>query len=254
MNVGAVSRWRRLEGTRARGGAPFAPKSRLPSWESQVLGCYTVPMAFTYPYPRPAVTVDVAVFAPDSDRLRVLLIRRGRDPFAGRWALPGGFVDADEELMTAAARELVEETGLDARIGPQLGAYGTPGRDPRGHTVSVVFLAWLGTGPVELEGRDDATAAEWHDARRPPRLAFDHRSVLRDAVAEFELRASHGLPRYLELLPRTFEIGDAAALLRAAGAETGSTDPASRIRRECRRSKHVKELAPRAGRLTFRSN
>lgn len=210
-------------------------------------------MPFTYAYPRPSVTVDVAVFAPDErDRLRVLLIRRGKDPFAGSWALPGGFVDADEDLAAAAARELVEETGLDARLGPQLGAYGTPGRDPRGHTVSVVFLAWLATGPEPLEGQDDATDAKWHDARRPPKLAFDHRVVLRDAVAELERRAAEGLERYLDLLPRTFETRDAVSFLSAAGS-VSSRSAASRVRRECAASSRVREVERRAGRLVFRA-
>jgi 8-oxo-dGTP diphosphatase len=138
----------------------------------------------TYRYPRPAVTVDVVLFALHDGALRVPLIQRAAPPFAGRWALPGGFVDEDEDLAAAALRELAEETHLRPRRLVQLGAYGTPGRDPRGHTVSVVFL---GVATDEREGTagDDARALRWFAAARPPGLAFDHRVVLRDAVHRF---------------------------------------------------------------------
>ncbi len=160
-------------------------------------------MAFTYEYARPALTVDVVVFAPGArGGLRVLLIRRRRAPFRGRWALPGGFVDADEDLDEAARRELREETGL--QVGPlqQLGAYGTPGRDPRGHTVSVVFVAGAPAAALATAG-DDASDCVWHPAGKPPPLAFDHAVVLRDArrrlrtlaVDEVALRRALFTPR-----------------------------------------------------------
>ena len=95
-----------------------------------------MPKKYTYDYPRPAVTVDV-VLVTREPRPRVLLIRRKHDPFAGTWALPGGFVDPAETLAAAAGRELREETGVAAADLEQLGAFGDPGRDPRGWTVSV---------------------------------------------------------------------------------------------------------------------
>jgi 8-oxo-dGTP diphosphatase len=162
-------------------------------------------VAFTYEYPRPAVTCDVVAFTMRADDLAVLLIRRNRDPFAGRWALPGGFVDRDEALGRAAARELSEETGLTGVKLDQLGAYGDPGRDPRGHTVSVAYVAFLVSEAAVAAG-DDAADAQWlplrsldadgvkpfqkslKDKRPRPRraapleaLAFDHARIVGDA-------------------------------------------------------------------------
>jgi 8-oxo-dGTP diphosphatase len=133
------------------------------------------------------LTADVVALTlhPD-DGLSVLVVRRGSAPFAGRWALPGGFVDPGEELVAAAARELQEETGVSTRRVrfEQLGAYGAPRRDPRGRVVSVAFLTGI-PWTVAPEGGDDAAEAAWmpvSDARRPRRLAFDHRAILEDAL------------------------------------------------------------------------
>lgn len=133
-----------------------------------------------YDNPRPAVTVDIALFHLSKRGARVLLIQRGREPFKGDWAFPGGFVDEDESLEKAAARELYEETGLAGIKLKQIGVFGDPGRDPRGHTVSVVFAALLENQP-EPSAADDAEAAAWHSASRPPALAFDHKRILRTA-------------------------------------------------------------------------
>lgn len=144
----------------------------------------TARVPFTYDYPRPAVTVDTVVCTlGERGELRVLLIRRRNDPYAGRWALPGGFVDEHEDLPDAARRELREETGL--AVGPlrSLGAYGTPGRDPRGHTVGAAFLALLADGAGDAVAGDDAAECGWFPLRRPPALAFDHADMLRDARA-----------------------------------------------------------------------
>src|SRR5262249_33743790 len=94
---------------------------------------------YTYEYPRPAVTVDIIVVTKER-RPRVLLIRRAHEPFAGAWAIPGGFVDMEEGLETAARRELMEETGLNVGDLEQLHTFGDPGRDPRGRVISVAYL------------------------------------------------------------------------------------------------------------------
>ncbi|HXG63595.1 MAG TPA: NUDIX hydrolase [Blastocatellia bacterium] len=138
---------------------------------------------YCYDFPRPAVTVDIALFTRAGDEIEVLLIQRARDPFKGRWAFPGGFVDADESLEDAAARELREETGLEGVSLRQIGAFGDPGRDPRGHTVSIVFAAVL-DGKLDAKGADDAADARWHPALRPPQLAFDHAKILRVALEQ----------------------------------------------------------------------
>jgi 8-oxo-dGTP diphosphatase len=135
-------------------------------------------MSFTYEYARPALTADCLLIALIDGRRHVLLIERGHDPFAGRWALPGGFVDDGEDLETAARRELLEETGLE--VGPlkQFGTWGTPGRDPRGWVVSVVFVGDVDASALSPTAGDDASEVAWHPLDELPHLAFDHGDVL----------------------------------------------------------------------------
>jgi 8-oxo-dGTP diphosphatase len=173
---------------------------------------------YSYDWPRPAVTVDVALFtvAGPSNKLRleVLLIQRGDEPFRGRWALPGGFVHEDEDLPDAAARELAEETGLGEVYLEQVGAVGTPGRDPRGHTVTVV---WVGLVPADrgaLKASGDARAAAWFDVAALPKLAFDHAAILEQALAHLRGRLAEA-PVCFELLPREFTLGELQAVTEA---------------------------------------
>jgi 8-oxo-dGTP diphosphatase len=140
-----------------------------------------------YEYPRPAVTVDVVLVTAAPLR-RVLLIKRRHDPFAGKWALPGGFVDEHEDLAAAARRELREETHLEDVALEQLHTFGAPGRDPRGHTVSVVYLAEVDAARVKPRAGDDAAEVEWHALDQLPPLAFDHANIL--ALARRRLSAS----------------------------------------------------------------
>jgi 8-oxo-dGTP diphosphatase len=123
------------------------------------------------------VTVDIVLLRRTKAGPEVLLIKRAHEPFRGRWALPGGFVDANESLETAAARELEEETGLRGIALEQIKAFGDPGRDPRGHTISIVFAGKVDSGLVP-RAADDAADAGWHSALRPPPLAFDHDQIL----------------------------------------------------------------------------
>lgn len=142
----------------------------------------------TYEYPRPALTVDVVILTREV-KPRVLLIRRKNDPFAGSWALPGGFVDENERLADAARRELVEETGVIAAELEQLYTSGDPGRDPRGWVVSVVYLAQVEPNAVKPTAADDAEEVGWFFLDALPSLAFDHAILIGRAVTRLRDRA-----------------------------------------------------------------
>lgn len=136
--------------------------------------------SFSYPFPRASLTVDLVLVTLEPAP-RVLLIQRKADPFAGKWALPGGFVDENERLIDAARRELKEETGLDIPNLEQLHTFGDPGRDPRGWTVSVAYLARVRPSALRPVAGDDAKAVAWHLLDQPPQLAFDHARILERA-------------------------------------------------------------------------
>jgi 8-oxo-dGTP diphosphatase len=130
-----------------------------------------------------AVTVDLAVLTLRADALHVLLVERGQEPYAGRWALPGGFLLPEESAETAARRELAEETGLADVTGlhlEQLRTYSEPDRDPRMRVVSVAFAALL-PDPPEPHGGGDASQARWVPYDAAVDLAFDHDRILADA-------------------------------------------------------------------------
>ena len=132
---------------------------------------------FSYEWPRPAVTADIVIITLEA-RPRVLLIKRKHDPFAGKWALPGGFVDERETLRDAALRELQEETGVVGLELEQLHAFGDPGRDPRGWTITVAFLARAKPILLEPQAADDAAEVKWFALDRLPALAFDHAEII----------------------------------------------------------------------------
>ena len=143
---------------------------------------------YTYQYPRPALTVDCAIFCKYQNQFHVLLIQRANDPFKEMWAFPGGFVDMDEDIDTAAYRELKEETGFNGIKLQQFKAYGAVDRDPRGRTVSIVYLGVIesGTLPV-VEGDDDALKAQWIPVNALPNLAFDHALIISDLLANLKI-------------------------------------------------------------------
>ena len=137
-------------------------------------------MSFTYKYARPAVTTDVVVLHRDDGGWNVLLIQRKHDPYKNCWAVPGGFLDDNEDPAEGAARELEEETGLSGLLLKPLGFWGRPGRDPRGHTVSLVFWT-VAEGPrPDAKAADDAKSLAWHPLDDPPELAFDHAAFLKE--------------------------------------------------------------------------
>lgn len=138
-------------------------------------------MSYIYEYPRPMVTVDAIVIKENAETKKVLLIKRLNNPFKDFWALPGGFVDADEDLKQAAIRELKEETSLNINTLKQFAAYGSPGRDPRGHSVSIVYFAKVSEELNAMAG-DDAKELAWFDINDLPSLAFDHDEIIEDFI------------------------------------------------------------------------
>ncbi len=131
-----------------------------------------------YAWARPMVTADAVVFRFFRGRAEMLLVRRAREPYKGCWAIPGGFIEMDEELGDAAARELEEETGLRGVSLEQFGAFGRVGRDPRGRVITVAFMGIAVRGCGKIRGGDDAAEARWFDIERlPENMAFDHAEI-----------------------------------------------------------------------------
>jgi 8-oxo-dGTP diphosphatase len=134
---------------------------------------------YIYDWPRPMVTVDAAVFAFFKNEAKLLLINRANEPFKGKWALPGGFVNIDEELEDAVVRELQEETGLTGVHLEQMHTFGRCGRDPRGRQITIVFMGIATKGQDKIKAGDDAAKARWFDLKKLPKdMAFDHNEVV----------------------------------------------------------------------------
>lgn len=134
---------------------------------------------YAYRYPRPSVTADAVLFAQKDDRMYVLLIQRGNEPYKGHWAFPGGFLNMDETVARCAERELEEETGI-VLTGMQLvGVYSDVERDPRGRVITAAYTAM--TTMPEATAADDAAEAKWWPLDALPPLAFDHDRILADA-------------------------------------------------------------------------
>jgi len=135
-------------------------------------------MTYSYPYPHPAITTDIVIFTVRAEKLEVLLIRRKLQPFKGQWAIPGGFLDLNEDLDTCAARELQEETGIRDVYLEQLYTFGKVGRDPRERVVSVAYYALAPMDDQNIQAGDDAAETAWFDVENLPVLAFDHVEIL----------------------------------------------------------------------------
>ena len=132
------------------------------------------------------LAADALVFSKAGGHLQLLLIERGNDPFKGLWAFPGGYVENDEDLEPAAIRELHEETGMQLAAMKQLCAVGTPGRDPRGRSVSVIYYAIVDASTHNVKGGDDAAAAKWVNVKDITTLAFDHKAILDYALQQLK--------------------------------------------------------------------
>lgn len=133
-------------------------------------------MIYTYAYPRPAVTVDIIIIK-DND---ILLIERKQHPFKNMWALPGGFIDMDEEIQAAAYRELQEETSITDIELFEFRTFGKVGRDPRGRTISIIYYGDLINKNQKIEAGDDAKSLQWFPLSKLPELAFDHKDIINE--------------------------------------------------------------------------
>jgi 8-oxo-dGTP diphosphatase len=165
---------------------------------------------YTYPYPRPSVTVDMVLFVYLENELKVLLIQRGGEPFHGQWALPGGFVMMEESLDDAARRELKEETGIDNVYLEQLYTFGAPDRDPRGRVITVAYFALLSADEalhMTIQGGDDADDARWWNMYDLPALAFDHGRILDYALQRLRWKLEWTALGFL-LLPQEFTLSE----------------------------------------------
>lgn len=156
-------------------------------------------------YERPSVTVDVVMMSLRQRDLQVLLIKRRSWPFEGMWAIPGGFINMDESLETAAKRELQEETGVQDVYLEQLYTFGDPGRDPRTRVITVVYFALLDSERLQVKAADDATDVGWFSVYELPSLAFDH-----DQILQYTLNRLRGKLDYttiaFNLLPEQFTL------------------------------------------------
>lgn len=162
---------------------------------------------FCYAYPHPAVTTDVVLFSVREQQLMLLLIKRRDAPFAGCWALPGGFLDIGEDLEACAARELAEETGLRGIYLEQLYTFGRPDRDPRERVISVTYYALVPSDNLAPRAASDAAATGWYVIDRLPELAFDHADIIALAHRRLVSKLDYSSIAF-QFLPATFTLGE----------------------------------------------
>ena len=153
------------------------------------------------------VTVDIVIFTIGAETLQVLLVKRGIPPFAGRWAIPGGFVLEDESLDDAALRELGEETGVGDVYLEQLYTFGDPGRDPRGRVVTVAYYALISADRAPPVAGTDAAEARWWPVAELPALAFDHQRILDYAIERLRNKLEYTTVGF-QLLPERFTLSE----------------------------------------------
>jgi len=187
-------------------------------------------MPFTYEFPRPSVTLDAAVVTVSKGHLEILLIKRNNEPFAGSFALPGGFLEMSEEPLEGAKRELFEETGIQPHELNPLFACGQTGRDPRGRSITLVFGTLVKKDLFRPRGGDDASEAAWMKLLNPPRMAFDHERILREVFSSLSWQAITSVVGR-NFLPTEFTEDDLVSLHRAIHADSVTISPLERGRR-----------------------
>lgn len=162
---------------------------------------------YQYKHPHPAVTTDIVLFTVRARQLQVLLIRRDHAPFCDQWALPGGFVDIDEDVDSCALRELEEETGVSGIYLEQLYTFGAPRRDPRERVITVAYYALAAADRLTIRPAGDARAAVWHPLAALPRLAFDHDYIIAMAHRRLAAKLDYSTIAF-NLMPRSFTLSE----------------------------------------------
>lgn len=164
-------------------------------------------MPYTYEYPHPAVTTDVVVFTIRNEQLEVLLVKRAGPPFENCWALPGGFLDIDEDLESCALRELREETGVSGVFLEQLYTFGAPKRDPRERVITVAYYALVPAEDLHIRAASDAREVGWFPCDGLPRLAFDHDAIIAMALNRLRAKLDYSTIAF-QFLPGKFTLSE----------------------------------------------
>ncbi len=164
-------------------------------------------MSYTYEYPRPAVTTDCVIFGFEEGELKILLIERAIEPFKDMWALPGGFIDMDEDTETCARRKLKQETCLENIYMEQLYTFSAVDRDPRYRVVSIAYYALVKLANYAAQAGQDTSRVRWFPLTELPSLAFDHQEILKVATERLKGKIRYQ-PIGFELLPERFTLPD----------------------------------------------
>lgn len=162
---------------------------------------------FVYDYPRPAVTTDCVIFGFDGGDLKVLLVERATEPFLGKWALPGGFVNMEETTDECAKRVLQKETNLSDIYMEQLYSFSEVNRDPRFRVISIGYFALIKLSDYNAQAGTNETSVKWFILDDVPELAFDHSFVLQKALCRLKGKIKYQ-PVGFELLPEKFTLPD----------------------------------------------
>ena len=162
---------------------------------------------YQYQYPHPAVTTDIVIFTIQDEELKVLLIRRAAEPFKDKWALPGGFIEIDEDLEHAAARELEEETGVSGVYLEQLYTFGRPDRDPRERIITVAYYALVPVDQLHIRAASDAKEVGWFSCQRLPELACDHNRIIDMARQRLASKLDYSTIA-LQFMPEKFTLSE----------------------------------------------
>ena len=174
---------------------------------------------FCYRHPHPAVTTDIVLFTLRAEKLQLLLIRRRNPPFQGGWALPGGFLDLNEDLNDCAKRELEEETGIKNIYLEQLYTFGQHDRDPRERVISVAYYALIASAQLTLKPASDATEAAWFFLDELPDLAFDHRQIVEKAHERLVAKLDYSTIAF-QFMPKQFTLSELQNVYETIRAET----------------------------------